>query len=204
MVGQGKIEFCHGRVDSGWFDKNMLNGEGKSLYADGDVYTGQFKAGKRDGHGRYQYPSGSYYIGDFKANFQNGHGRFFNAQTGSSYVGGYKNGLFNGLGHIFKQNGDVLTAQFTPHFSSNYEEEYISAEGRYVWFNGDVYEGSFALGLMEDVEATFTEKSSGAIFTGKWKEGLPVGIHKRLANDGSEDQVLAVPTGETTWTWEKL
>ena len=200
MVGEGKCEFCHGRVESGMFMNNVQNGSGRREYADGNVYVGNFENGQRHGHGQMERTDGSVYVGNFNYDQEDGFGQLLVNKTGRAnfYVGTFKNDrLYEGQ-IISPTNGTVFSGTF------HADGFTLSSQGKYFWPNGDIYEGTFVGKAMEDDNGLLREASTGWTYVGRWTKGDPVGIHIRTKQDGSEDKVLAVKSDFKARIWKEV
>ncbi|KAL1304457.1 hypothetical protein AAFC00_003452 [Neodothiora populina] len=82
------------------------------------------------------------------------------------YSGGMQGGDHQGLGHLIYLNGD----EYTGNFHNGYRE----GAGKMVYQNGDVYEGSWKDDL-HDGTGVFSEKRTGNVYKGCFKEGKKYG-----------------------------
>ncbi len=187
MVGEGWCEYCHGRTDSGTFDKHVLNGPGRRKQANGDLYTGNFKDNEPHGHGQMERTDTSIYTGSWNRGNADGLGQLLARENGSFFVGTFKDNKLDQGQVLSPVRKTFLTGTFQHEEGGN-----LLADGRSVWPNGDVYEGSFVNALQEDSNATFWEASTGMTYVGRWTKGQPVGIHSRTKLDGTTEKVQSV------------
>ena len=198
MVGKGKCEFCHGRVESGMFKNNVQNGPGRREYANGNIYVGDFENDERHGHGQMERTDGSVYVGNYNHGKEDGFGQLLKKGGGNFYVGTFKNNMLDEGQIISPTNGTVFSGTF------HLDGLTLSSEGKYFWPNGDIYEGSFLDGTKEDDNGLLREASTGWTYVGRWTKGDPVGIHIRTKQDGSEDKVLAVKSDFKARIWKEV
>ncbi|CBZ35908.1 hypothetical protein, conserved [Leishmania donovani] len=130
---------------------------------DGYEYAGEFKDGKRSGKGRCQFSNGRVYEGDWREDEMNGTGTLCgasNVDNFTEYTGGFQNGMRSGR------------------------------QGRCVYVNGDVYEGSWAAGKRQG----FGEWQLHRPATGAAAAARPV--RYRGAFDGDAPQASSTGEGE--------
>ena len=99
----------------------------KKLYTNGDSYEGDWINNKRNGKGKYIWKDGDIYEGDWANNKRIGKGRMLYA-NGDSFEGDWTD---------TDKNREWFGNSFT-----NMLDEKINGIGKYVWSNGDYYEGS--------------------------------------------------------------
>lgn len=104
----------------GEFQENQKEGKATVVYKNkGRVYTGSFKNNAINGNGKLTYDSGDYYEGEFQENQMHGIGKYV-WKDGSSYEGEYFNGEKTGKGLFVWPDGRTYRGQFlkgVPHGS---------------------------------------------------------------------------------------
>lgn len=103
--GQGRLEFCDGKVKTGYFIQDHLNGRGFCSWPDGRKYEGQFQEGSLWGQGSLRWPDGMVYAGEFSNDWINGNGKL------TFCDGGFKKGFF--------VNGQLINGCFLPSLGSH-------------------------------------------------------------------------------------
>ena len=98
----------------------------KKLYSNGDSYEGEWIDNKRNGKGKYTWKDGDIYEGDWVNNKRIGKGKMLYV-NGDSFEGEWIDTDKNR--NSFKNNFLLL-------------DENINGTGKYVWANGNYYEGN--------------------------------------------------------------
>lgn len=145
--------FCFGQCISG----DCVNGKGKYDYGFA-VYEGSFKNGKAHGQGTMDYGGGERYVGSFKDGQEDGDGTLFknNVPQEVTYVNGkvlkraltthiggnapvvkgcVQGDCYNGFGIVNYDSGNRFEGDFT--------NGLIGKRGKFIYKNGDYYEGQF-------------------------------------------------------------
>ena len=158
---RGMVLLPEGQYE-GEIEDNLFNGNGKMIYNDGRIYEGDWSKGNKEGNGCLTWPDGSKYWGQFKNDMINGEGEF-NWANGYYYKGEIKEDAFNGYGTLKGKKGSIYTGNFKGgafHGSGKFiwnsndksnKEKYIGdycygkkeGYGRYIFSNGDIYEGEW-------------------------------------------------------------
>ncbi len=97
VLSPARVEYADGKVYTGTFYKNAIQGRGVMTYPNGDRYEGSFAKGRRHGRGIYQFATGGSYSGDFNNDTLTGVGSFVYA-NGDAYTGQVLNGMHHGRG----------------------------------------------------------------------------------------------------------
>uniref|UniRef100_A0A7S3MWI8 Uncharacterized protein n=1 Tax=Strombidium inclinatum TaxID=197538 RepID=A0A7S3MWI8_9SPIT len=109
-TGKGKFDF-EGNSYEGDFINGQFHGFGKYYFVDsGKVYTGQFIENNIEGEGRMDWSDGSYYIGDFVNGKMEGKG-IKTFANGNSFEGLWKNNLQHGQGTYYNAKTDKATQE---------------------------------------------------------------------------------------------
>lgn len=149
------------------------NGFGKYNYENG-TYEGFFKNGKKHGMGNYQWNDNSIYMGNWENDQMSGYGFYSktNDPNFKNYFGYFKNGNFDGKGYMDKsssyergiyQNGTLVTPM---NFYTNKVDRGCTAGdcqnafGRFVFDNGDSFDGFFVNGVQ--TFGTYRFKAGGS------------------------------------------
>jgi hypothetical protein len=122
----------------------------KNGHYNGNVNT----TGEKHGFGIFKYTSGNIYEGHFRNDQRHGHGYF--KQT-SRYV---------------MCEGRLATGIYTGSWKNDFKDGY----GKYIFSNGDVYEGYFCKGSMHGM-GLMTE-ANGLKHKGNWRKGKYIGKGK--------------------------
>ncbi|CBZ23858.1 conserved hypothetical protein [Leishmania mexicana MHOM/GT/2001/U1103] len=132
---------------------------------DGYEYVGEFKDGKRSGKGCCQFSNGRVYEGEWREDEMNGTGTLrgaSNVDNFTEYTGGFQNGMRSGR------------------------------QGRCVYVNGDVYDGSWAAGKRQGVgEWQLHRPATGAAAAAASRP-----VRYRGAFDGDAPQASGTGEGE--------
>ncbi len=110
----------------------MAHGKGKLIYADGEAYEGDFQDGEFHGKGKYTCANGNTYEGDWQSGMKHGSGM----QTfpdGSTYVE---------VEYINDKPVKILSSN-TDAIASEEQLIEVRGEGKFIFANGDCYEGDF-------------------------------------------------------------
>ena len=133
------------------------NGTGKYDYGFA-VYEGQFKSGKPNGQGTMDYGAGEKFVGNFKNGSEDGDGKLYknNIPTEVKYVNGkvivrksennvgsnapevkgcLQGDCYNGFGIVQYDSGN--------RFEGIFKNGRIGESGKFIYKNGDYYEGKF-------------------------------------------------------------
>lgn len=103
MHGIGHLEWADGRIFTGQFDMNVINGIGRLVVPNVSCYEGKFINGKYHGCGimKLQYLNGTI-EGCFKNGLEHGHCTLIDDHK--TYYGEYQNGVRNGYGVLDDSN----------------------------------------------------------------------------------------------------
>lgn len=147
MDGRGKMTWPDERIYDGEWKDDKKNGHGKELGPRGDVYEGEWKDNKQNGRGKYKYPDGTTYEGEFKDDKFSGYGEYTNVTKYDpprenyyfKYRGYYDNDVKDGFGYIHT-SGRAGSGTIYGEFKN---DKMISATGRRIEEDGNIYEGDF-------------------------------------------------------------
>lgn len=103
MHGTGHLEWADGRVFTGQFDMNVMNGQGRLVVPNVSCYEGSFINGKYHGCGTMKL---QHLNGTIQGCFKNGqeHGHCTLIDDHKTYYGEYQNGARNGYGVLDDSN----------------------------------------------------------------------------------------------------
>ena len=183
---RARIVLPEGQYD-GEIEDNLFNGNGKMVYKDGRVYEGEWVQGNKEGNGSLLWPDGSKYWGEFKNDQINGEGEFL-WSNGATYKGTFVNGCFNGTGTLKSQNGSSYTGNFQnglyhgkgkfiwigenkdnkERYMGEYKYGQKDGNGKYVFPNGDIYEGEW---FDNKPHGQGQYETEGKIYKAIWRNG---------------------------------
>ncbi|MEO7311491.1 MAG: hypothetical protein ABIX01_13900 [Chitinophagaceae bacterium] len=169
---------------------NRANGYG-ILYsaADGYTYFGDLAFGKKHGYGTLRYKDGSYIKGNWKDDKRFGMSKFYNAKGELTEEGDY---VENNKVKLQKEVPLGYYALVDEYPIAKHEPPvYLTYVTKKLLTEGAVYTGNVSKNLPEG-EGELT-MSNGDVYTGKWHNGLPVGvcsiIYKPMLTDGKMSYV---------------
>lgn len=136
------------------------DGSGMMYYSDGSMYDGNWKNGLPDGDGEMTYQNGDTYNGQWKEGKREGYGTYVWCDD-RQYIGYYKDDLRNGEGEYVGWTGFTKTYGWSGNYTGTSKDNYFEGEGRFVFDNGDQFEGVFRAGQFWDGTYTY---NSGAQF----------------------------------------
>lgn len=181
--GKGDYTWKNGEKFSGdWLD-DVISGEGVFIFSNGDKYDGQWMNGKKEGHGVMKFDNKEY-DGDWKNDMKNGQGRLKYSKD-IVFSGVWVDDKIEGPGKLSKGNtkytGVWSTAHGSVKFSNGdeyagegYETCNFGIRGKYIYANGDIYEGNWRNNLWNG-KGKLTNKS-GDIFDAQWQDGVMHGF----------------------------
>ena len=158
--GPGKYVWANGEEYDGEWKDGKRHGSAKWKYPDGDAYEGEYVNGFRHGHGRFKCANGDCYVGSFVKGKENGAGKVVCA-NGVVYEGEFKGGKRHGKATWLHPNGDrfegecgysncevffLLLRNWYPLCLGYFVNDKREGHGKYVWSNGEVYEGGWKNG----------------------------------------------------------
>jgi hypothetical protein len=156
---------------------NCVDGFGKWNYEDG-FYEGFFKNGKRDGYGMYQWNDQSLLTVLWANDMANGFGLYSVKHDPNfrHYLGYFKDGKFNGKGRVLRENVEVGiykngALETRMNFNNNNITSGCTAGdcqngyGRYIFDNGDQFNGFFVNGVQSSGGYTF---KAGGNYSGEF------------------------------------
>jgi hypothetical protein len=163
----------------------------KEPYDDGGyLYTGALRGGKFNGHGKIVYDNGEAYEGGFAAGQFEGNG-IFTSNAGWRFEGKFHEGIL--LSGVFKdESGTVKVDQHISHYVRPAQWSYTGplgqngqyGVGKFVFFDGAVYQGGFADGLANG-NGSYTDAAGRLVYQGAWMNGRFEGKGTYHAPDGS-------------------
>ena len=185
-----------------------FTGKGKGKYPNGDVYEGDWANGERHGKGKMTWANGSVYEGEWAYDNRHGKGKLTHA-NGNVYEGDWENNkLVNGKmtnangkvegiwenGKLVNSTKEVKTVSSTPQqqssasssSSSSFSSENpipkgFTGKGKYIYDDGDIFEGDIYSGFMSEGKKIFT---NGDIYEGEFLNGIPNGKGKMTYANG--------------------
>lgn len=160
MHGIGCIEYTDGRVYTGQFDMNVINGYGRLNVPNISCYEGRFINGKYHGFGTLETHNlnenyeGSFregqkygfgvlidnnrtYIGDFGFGVPHGYGVLDDSDSGEKYMGTFNEGNRSGHGFCITVDGR--------YFEGNFADNQLNGSGVAVFTNNSYYEGDLTI-----------------------------------------------------------
>ncbi|GIQ87969.1 hypothetical protein KIPB_010122 [Kipferlia bialata] len=162
--GKGVMTLKGGRVFTGVWEGDLLDGYGTVTFPDGaGVYQGEWRACLLWGHGTLTYKDGGCYTGEWEEGMMNGEGTM-EYNTGEVYTGEWQNCHRHGHGTNEYANGGINTGYWERDQQQGYGTmKYISGDlcegewrdgtechGTLTTEDGDVSEGHFHRGVLED------------------------------------------------------
>lgn len=144
--GNGQIFWLNGEKYEGEVKDGEPSGQGVYTSKNGNIYSGTWLNGRRHGKGRLTWPNGDYWEGEFRDDQQNLTGQM-NMKRGAATITG-----------VFTMAPDTGV---------------LSGNGRLVWTNGDVFEGTLVRGVSQG-KGSFTW-ANGQRYEGDWERDLPNG-----------------------------
>lgn len=180
----GLVIFPDGSYYRGGFIDNHFQGQGRFESSFNEtIYEGSWSDNRPHGVGKESYRDKSYYQGEWSNGVKHGKG-FFNWANGKVYNGGFKNGEMDGEGELFYpgtrskfkgrfERGEKVEGELATEYGK-YEGQFRhglmhDSKGRFAWYDGKVYEGSFEFGEMHGRgRLTF---SNGNVVSGRWERG---------------------------------
>ena len=162
--GEGHFTWPGSDLVGSWADGAPLRGK-KTFYQEREnltptsYYEGTFKNWNYEGKGRYDYLNGCWYEGDFVNNVFEGDGIFsWNKELGKDVylVGKFSNGAaVSGTKYWPTRTFGLL--EYTGKFSDTDNIDIaVSGTGKYVFPNGDVYEGGMQVTAADGTESNLT------------------------------------------------
>jgi uncharacterized protein (TIGR02145 family) len=202
--GKGKLIWADGGIYVGDWKDDLRNGKGKFTWADGGIYEGDWKDDKRNGKGKYTWVNGDVYEGDWKGS------EYINGVK-KNIDGTYESGIWNekrefsgkakrisgnksiwegewvGLipiknGKVNFENGNFYEGEWDGKLENNYYSWNLNGQGIMKYQNGDVYNGSWLLGIKSG-QGEMSYKN-GTSYSGQWTNDLPNGQGEFLQTDG--------------------
>jgi uncharacterized protein (TIGR02145 family) len=202
--GKGKLIWADGGIYVGDWKDDLRNGKGKFTWADGGIYEGDWKDDKRNGKGKYTWVNGDVYEGDWKGS------EYINGVK-KNIDGTYESGIWNekrefsgkakrisgnksiwegewvGLipiknGKVNFENGNFYEGEWDGKLENNYYSWNLNGQGIMKYQNGDVYNGSWLLGIKSG-QGEMSYKN-GTSYRGEWANDLPNGQGEFLQTDG--------------------
>ncbi|RLN60203.1 hypothetical protein BBJ29_001440 [Phytophthora kernoviae] len=168
--GEWLITFANGDKYSGAYHRGRPWGKGTCKFANGAAYTGEWVDGLREGHGVCVNPDGSILEGEWQ------HSVFVKAvRTPSRFV---EVSLSSNTPPPSPKRLSLATeaeqgGKLTPHPECGVH--------RYVYSNGDVYDGEFKEGYRHGF-GLFTERATGSSYEGQWTDQGTQGSGKVIYN----------------------
>ena len=150
------------------------HGLGALMYNNGSTYKGEWKDNKKHGEGRMKYNDGSVYEGMWKNDKKNGQGKEIYSD-GTEYVGEWKDGCWNGQGKFTIPNGALIGKW----------ENFLLYKGKFIFNNGDVYEGEFEGDNQYPKGKGKLTFANGDTYEGEFKNGFQDGYGKFTYASGS-------------------
>jgi len=185
--GKGKFTFGYA-VYTGQFKNELPDGKGTMDYGEGEKYTGNFIKGKENGFGVLTHKNG------LQEEVEYSNGNIVRKQTvivlgGNIKVEGCTQGdCINGFGIVDFTSGN--------HYEGNFVNGTRQGKGRFVFAEGNVFEGEFADNL--PVQGTYTYKKERTSFTGTFYiDGSPkTGVYDYASNQSKvevrDNQIVKV------------
>ncbi len=178
------IDCVYGDCQNGWGRKDF----------NGGYYIGFWENGKREGYGLFQWNESGKYIGFWKNGEMDGYGTYLGIEK--DMIGEYKSGFLEGFGFIYDKTTNkteqgifslyLLKEEFVLN-SNNISTGCVAGNcqnkvGRYVWKNGDTFNGFFKDGEVYMGNYTF---ASGDEYSGMFKNNTFNGEGRFFFKDGS-------------------
>lgn len=161
----------------------------KISFSDGE-YLGEILNNKRHGMGLFQFKNGGNFVGEFKNDVIDGSGVFF-WNPNKYYVGSWTDGKRDGFGIQINEDGNyscqywedevyigrnpVIERPKYIRYSNGYflgevENGKPNGKGKYVWNNGNVFEGFWINGVING-SGLLTFSNNQGVFIGYWENG---------------------------------
>ena len=192
--GFGRFIKNDGNIFYGYFKEDWMEGIGIITYKIGDKYEGEFIKGKRNGLGSYYYNNGTKFEGEWKNSRKNGKGIFYLDEE-NKYEGYWEenrrilDNYIEDKEYIKKKeiigdkqikieyiDGDIYQGEYNP------KSKIIEGKGKYIFNNGDFYEGNFENNLFSGEGNYFFD---GNNIIGIFKNGKPNGKCEIIYSNGN-------------------
>lgn len=174
MVWQGGDKYI------GDWKAGLITGKGTMIFTDGRRYEGNFFNNQFEGKGTMIYKDGSKYSGDWKADKCNGKGRLELKKNNCVYEGDFVSNLWEGKGTLEWVEGSEWKGN---KYIGDFKKGQRFGKGKYIYANGDWYEGDFIDGLFSG-EGTMSYKD-GSKYIGAYKSGQRNGKGKYISVNGT-------------------
>jgi|GEM_PF-1047966 len=172
--GFGRLK-ASGWSYEGYFSNGKRDGNGRLIIARADgneVYEGSWSNGEKHGYGEIEYTSGSTYKGYWSNGLRHGKGTYDDdSDYRTHYEGEWAEGRRNGFG--------VQRYKDQSSYEGYWSKDREHGRGTLKMYNGDTYDGQFALGKQDGKGAyTYGPQSvySGDRFEGSYANGQKSGV----------------------------
>mmetsp|Transcript_25876 Transcript_25876/g.43666 ORF Transcript_25876/g.43666 Transcript_25876/m.43666 type:complete len:534 (-) Transcript_25876:631-2232(-) len=177
--GRGKWTYASGEEHHGDFEQGQRHGEGTFTTAEGDQLTGVWTHDILGGNASHEYMNGDVFVGKYQNGKKNGIGRL-TTECGKVLDGTWEDDVMRTGVEVLEPSTIIDGVQ---HWSlkcldasgSSYEGQVrgniMHGEGKYVYPNGDVYEGSFVNGEKSGhgcLEFTLSTSNERIRYTGQF------------------------------------
>ena len=178
--GKGRMKWASGDIYDGEWAAGLLHGRGAFWYADGGHYDGEWRHDRRHGSGAMTHPNNDVYDGSWQDDMRQGHGKCEYA-NGDKYVGDFVGNLRHGYG-VYTA-GAAAGGSAGDEYSGYWLDDVKHGHGKYVWADGDVYEGDWERDKRNaDGECSY---SNGDLYVGQWQDDLRHGWGRLVWADGN-------------------
>jgi hypothetical protein len=153
---------------TGCISGDCTSGFGTYVWDSGERYVGNWEDDERNGYGTNYFKDGRIYAGNWKSDARNGYGEQTETD-GTKKIGAWENDVF--IGSQAKATGCI-------------SGDCTNGYGKYVWANGERYEGNWLDGLRNGLGTNYF--SDGEIFSGNWKNDKRNGYGEQTETDGTK------------------
>lgn len=151
------VEYKNGLYEGQLNESELPDGEGYYKYNNNLIYNGKWKHGKKNGDGEIMYNGNS-----FMATWNNGNPDNITCEYNFSNNDRYE-------GEVIVSNSHDKKILFYKTMDGKEVHGIIHGKGKYIYANGDVYEGNFVNGL-KNGEGNFYDKDGITICEGIWQD----------------------------------